>query len=48
MHDFIWNVFRATGNIDTYLLYKDSLETENVQDQAEEKTDPDPGPLLKP
>ncbi|MFE7061106.1 YqzL family protein [Sutcliffiella sp. NPDC057660] len=37
MLDFTWKVFKETGNIDTYLLFKE-LEKENVDipEQSEE------------
>ncbi|WP_082153501.1 YqzL family protein [Bacillus sp. LL01] len=37
MLDFTWKVFKETGNIDTYLLFKE-LEKENgdIPEQTEE------------
>ncbi|MGD6832210.1 YqzL family protein [Sutcliffiella halmapala] len=42
MLDFTWKVFKETGNIDTYLLFKE-LEKENVDipEQSEELANQD-------
>jgi len=38
MLDFTWSIFRETGNIDTYLLFKEiQLECQNEMDSVEEE-----------
>ncbi|KYC64179.1 MULTISPECIES: YqzL family protein [Heyndrickxia] len=39
MLEFTWKVFADTGNIDTYLLFKE-LERDRRQDQYERDEDP--------
>lgn len=48
MRDFSWHVFSATGNIDAYLLYKETTENtlhcEREVTESEETDDQTPFP----
>lgn len=41
MLNFTWNVFSQTGNVDTYLLFKE-LEKENMERPEELEDEPSP------
>jgi hypothetical protein len=37
MRDFIWNVFSMTGDVESYLLYKEVDESKQDEDWAGEE-----------
>lgn len=39
MQDFSWNVFAATGNIESYLLYKEHEKLKLQEDLEQEEKD---------
>ncbi|CAH8709229.1 YqzL family protein [Paenibacillus thiaminolyticus] len=34
MHDFSWNVFAMTGDVDAYLLYKQSRQLSETEESS--------------
>lgn len=34
MHEFLWNVFAMTGDVDAYLLYKQAEQIKGLEEPA--------------
>jgi hypothetical protein len=37
MREFSWSVFAMTGNIEAYLLYRETDSSDSLEDEAEEE-----------